>query len=90
MARKTKQDKFADALIARGERELPSRSQKFRTFTRERTASVQGYFYFLGRAGSLRVGRTVSRSVPVSDVTKRRLLGEKIADHPEGKASRNF
>jgi hypothetical protein len=33
-------------------------------------------FYFVGRAGALRVGRTVTESIPVPVTIRRRLLGE--------------
>lgn len=66
---KTLRDKFAAALVKRGSRQVEGRSQKFLTFTRD-----DATFYFVGRAGSLRAGRSSSSSVPCSDKFKAHLL----------------
>ena len=44
---KTLREKFAAALIKRGEMQIESKSQKYLTFTRD-----AGGFYFIGRSGS--------------------------------------
>jgi hypothetical protein len=69
----TMQEKFAAALVARGETEVPNRSRKYRTFTRTWNGQRIGYF-FLGKAGTLRVGARSSSSMPVFDADKARIL----------------
>jgi hypothetical protein len=69
----TMQEKFAAALVARGETEVPTKSRKYRTFTRTWNDQRIGYF-FLGKAGALRVGARSSSSIPVSDADKARIL----------------
>ncbi len=64
--KKTIQDRLAEALTARGEREvIPSKSGKYRQFTRK-----AGGFYWLGRSGALRYGQNSSSSysIPASNV----------------------
>lgn len=65
----TLQQRFAQALTGRGEREVPSRSGKYRTFTRK-----AGGFYFLGASGALRKGLSSSHSTPVSETFRQTLL----------------
>ncbi len=67
----TIQDRLANALKKLGETEIPGRSRKYRVFTKN-----GGGFYFLGKAGALRVGPTISGSASMSDATKSRLMGE--------------
>jgi hypothetical protein len=66
---KTLQTRYADALTQLGEREVVGKSRKVRTFTRAR-----GGYYFIGRAGSLRVGNSRSLSVACGDGWKEALL----------------
>jgi hypothetical protein len=68
---KTLREKYAAALIAKGEKEVKSKSSKFLTFTR-----ADGGFYFIGKAGSLRFGHSSSTSFPVSQERKDFLLGK--------------
>lgn len=67
---KTLQQRYLAALLARGCEQVPSRSQKVITVTRPQ----EGTFYFLGKAGSLRVGYSLTRSIPVREQFKARLL----------------
>lgn len=79
----TLQERFAAALTARGEHEVPSRSSKYRTFTRQSKGTdglPRTLFYFLGRNGALRVGRAVSDSLPCSDKFKASLLNMSIEE----------
>jgi hypothetical protein len=63
------------ALIARGESLVPKRSTKYTVLTRTRRDTGESLgFYFVGRAGALRVGRTVTESIPVPETIKKRLL----------------
>ena len=52
------QDRYAKALIALGETEIHGKSLKYRVFTRK-----AGGFYYLGRAGAIRVGPNLANSV---------------------------
>lgn len=64
--KKTIQDRLAEALTARGEREIvPSKSGKYRQFTRK-----AGGFYWLGKSGALRHGQNSSSSfsMPASHI----------------------
>lgn len=67
---KTLRERFTDALIARGERQVPSRSGKYLTFTR-----AEGGFWFVGASGALRYGKSSTVSYPATDWFKEKLLG---------------
>jgi hypothetical protein len=70
-------DRLVAALIARGESLVPKRSTKYTALTRTKRDTGESLgFYFVGRAGALRVGRKVTESIPVSEGIKKRLLGE--------------
>jgi hypothetical protein len=62
------QDRLAEALTARGEREVQSKS-KYRQFTRK-----SGGFYFLGHGGALRTGDCASRSISITDISRDSIL----------------
>jgi hypothetical protein len=66
-------ERFIEALKNRGAEEVPSRSGKYVTLTRP---NANGLFFFVGESGGLRTGKTVSRSAPVQDAYKKRLLEE--------------
>jgi hypothetical protein len=69
-------DRLVAALIARGESLVPKRSTKYTVLTRTRRDTGESLgFYFVGRAGALRVGRTVTESSPVLPSVRKRLLG---------------
>jgi len=68
----TQRERLIVALKGLGSEEVPSKSGKYVTLTRP---LKPGTFYFVGRAGALRLGRTSSRSIPVSDTFKSVLLG---------------
>jgi hypothetical protein len=72
MSKPTLQQRLVDALVttARG---IPveSRSRKYITLKRP-----DGTFYFVGKAGALRYGKTVSNSMATPEDFKRRLLEE--------------
>jgi hypothetical protein len=72
MARNTLQQRLIEALIAtaRGT-PVESRSRKYVTLKRP-----DGSFYFVGPAGALRYGKTVSASIAAPENFKRRLLEE--------------
>jgi len=67
----TLRERFAAALIARGSEEVPSKSEKYLTFTRP---AKPGTFYFIGVSGALRFGRTSGKSIAASDAFKSKLL----------------
>jgi hypothetical protein len=72
MARNTLQQRLIEALIATARGTLiESRSRKYVTLKRP-----DGSFYFVGRAGALRFGKTVSASIAAPEDFKRRLLEE--------------
>ena len=72
MARITLQQRLVDALVATGRgTPVESRSRKYVTLKRP-----DGSFYFVGKAGALRFGKTVTASVSAPDDFKRRLLEE--------------
>ncbi len=52
-------EKIVELLIQKGCEELPFNSRKYRKFTRPNVANS---FYFVGKGGSVRSGRTVSKS----------------------------
>jgi len=72
MPKPTLQQRLVDALIATGSGTIvPSRSGKYVTLKRP-----DGGFYFVGRAGALRFGKTVTDSMAAPDDFKKRLLDE--------------
>jgi hypothetical protein len=69
-------DRLVAALTAQGETLVPERSTKYTVLTRTKRDTGESLgFYFVGRAGALRVGRTVTESSPVPATIRRRLLG---------------
>ena len=74
MQAKTIHDRLVAALTARGESVVEdARTTKYTVVTRE--AGKAG-FYYIGKAGALRAGRTVTESRPVAAALRARLLGE--------------
>jgi hypothetical protein len=72
MARITLQQRLIEALISTGRGTLvESRSRKYVTLKRP-----DGSFYFVGPAGALRFGKTVTASIAAPEDFKRRLLKE--------------
>jgi hypothetical protein len=70
-------DRLVAALTARGETLVPGRSSKYTVLTRTSRETGQKIgFYFVGRAGALRVGRSMTESIPVPAAVRARLLGE--------------
>jgi hypothetical protein len=61
VAKMTKTEKLVTVLTKAGSEEVPSRSRKYRTF-RRLTNQTTCPFWFVGKAGGLRTGRTVSDS----------------------------
>ncbi len=69
MAKKTLQERFIAALTA--ERyERVKETHKYVVFRRDAE-----YYYYVGKSGSLRFGRTVTSSIPVRNSFKAVLLG---------------
>jgi hypothetical protein len=72
MPKPTLQQRLIEALIATARGTLvESRSRKYITLKRP-----DGSFYFVGPAGALRFGKTVSASIAAPEDFKRRLLEE--------------
>jgi hypothetical protein len=70
-------DRLVAALRARGETMVPGRSNRYTVFTRTCRETGQNIgFHFVGRAGALRFGRTVTKSIPVAAAVRARLLGK--------------
>ncbi len=67
---KTLRERYVEALMLKGCIEVNSRSRKYITFIRD---AGLGY-YFVGKSGSLRMGGTVTGSVPCSARFKAELL----------------
>jgi hypothetical protein len=76
MAKATIHDRLVAALQRHGEVIVPNtRSTRYTVLTRtRRETGEQVGFYFVGRAGALRVGRTVAESRPVPELLRARLL----------------
>jgi hypothetical protein len=72
MPKPTLQQRLVDALVATGRGTIvPSRSRKYVILKRP-----DGSFFYVGKAGALRFGKTVTDSVAAPDDFKRRLLEE--------------
>jgi hypothetical protein len=70
-------DRLVAALTARSETLVPGRSSNYTVLTRTSHETGQKIgFYFVGRAGALRVGRTATESIPVPAAVRARLLRE--------------
>lgn len=72
-----KSDKVMNWLTARGARELPSTSKKYRKFTYP--PGQPGDFAFVGKAGALRVGPNVTKSI---SLTPSRTPAAEASEHP--------
>lgn len=75
MMPKSLKDRYIAALIERGHCLVTSKTGKYTTLTRASDGEGRMTFYFVGRSGALRAGRTVTESIPVSDRFKEALLG---------------
>lgn len=64
-------DKIAEYLEASGMVEIESPSQKFRRFKKKNEGRES--FYWLGRKGAVRAGRTLSESISVTHLIKERM-----------------
>jgi hypothetical protein len=72
MAKPTLQQRLVDALVASGRgTPVESRSRKYLTLKRP-----DGSFFYVGKAGALRFGKSVSDSMAAPDEFKQRLLAE--------------
>lgn len=72
MPKTTLQQRLVDALVATGRGTIvPSRSRKYITLERPDKS-----FFYVGRNGALRFGRTVTDSVAAPEDFKQRLLAE--------------
>lgn len=69
MIMKTLQERYIEALIARGEKEVKLTAKRI-VYSR-----AKGGYYYLGKSGSLRVGSTSMGSIPVNSKFKAMLLG---------------
>lgn len=78
MANATVHDRLVAALQRRGETVVSgSRSTRYTVLTRTRRETGERVgFYYVGKAGALRAGRTVADSHPVGADFRARLLGE--------------
>lgn len=63
MARQTLQDRIVAKMLEMGHQELKSPSSKYRKFTSDQPDR----FYWVGRMGEVRKGRTSTGSLSVSD-----------------------
>jgi hypothetical protein len=72
-------DRIVDALIARGAELVQHRTTKYTVLTRSGAT-----FFFVGRAGALRAGRTIRLSRPVPSAFKAELLAGTNASTSKG------
>lgn len=61
----TKAERVVTALLARGGKEVASKSRKYRQFTR---TDKPEFFYFVGKKGALRTGRVASASISLEQI----------------------
>ena len=72
MAKRTMQQRLIDALVATGRATLvDGPSRRYVTLKR-----ADGAYFYVGRNGALRYGRSVTASVAATDAFKQRLLLE--------------
>lgn len=78
MAKKvTIENKLCEHLISLGYRTVLSRSKKYSVYT----SSTPDEFYFVGRGGALRKGRTATESFSLEGATKDHFLKQWEAAH---------
>jgi hypothetical protein len=65
----TLREKYYNALTMEGYQPVESKSSKYVVFKR-----TEGSYWYIGKSGSLRVGSTITTSVPVSGKCKQFLL----------------
>jgi hypothetical protein len=71
---KTQRERYIAALVAQGETLVKS-TRKYDVYTRHaRPGQTTEAFYYVGRAGALRVGISAAHSIPCSDKFKQTLL----------------
>lgn len=63
MAKQTRQEAICNKILAKGLKEVKGKSTKYRTFKRE-----NGEFYFVGKNGALRTGKSVSDSFSITSL----------------------
>lgn len=66
---KTLREKYIEALHKEGYKEAPSLSSKYIRFHR-----TENSYWYVGKSGSLRVGRSIAESIPCSNKLKSFLL----------------
>ena len=64
--KKTKTDKIVEILLAKGCKEIESKSRKYRKFERPEKTD----YYFVGKNGALRVGKNIGDSVSLTRFVK--------------------
>jgi len=64
--KRIKEDKIVEILLAKGCKEIKSKSKKYRKFERPGTTD----FYFIGHNGALRAGKNISDSVSLTRFIK--------------------
>jgi len=72
----TLQQRFAKALEGRGEKRVKTTAKYWVYSLTGSTIDGHAVFLYLGKSGSLRIGRTISESHPVAASGKQRLLAE--------------
>lgn len=68
MAKKTFQERYVEALLKMGYKEV-KRTSKYIVFNRG-----ENTYYYLGKSGSLRIGANISTSFPANAIFKYKLL----------------
>lgn len=71
MPKMTQHDALKNALSDKGYREVQGSTSKYTTME---LPGGTGQRFFLGSSGACRVGRIVTKSTPINEVTRQRLL----------------
>lgn len=81
----TQQERLLAAIEARGEK-LIKTTAKYRVMTRTKTLqgvpippTAKPSFYYVGQAGAVRIGTTITESRPMLPISKAQLLNEGAA-----------
>lgn len=74
MPKPTLQEQLIAGLLQDGEHEVPFAGRKYRKFTRTKLGGDT--FYYVGKSGALRFGRTVEESIPASQSRKNYFLNK--------------
>jgi hypothetical protein len=71
MAKQTIEQRMITGLVVLGFKPLATRGSRYKVFSRD---DATGKFFYVGKNGALRIGRTAADSIPAAELTKQYVL----------------